>query len=123
MNKEFTVIAKTRFLEKESNPEKKEFLFAYTISIENRSDVVATLTHRHWYIVDGNEETQEVQGVGVVGEQPTLQPGEQYQYTSGAVLKTHSGLMHGNYTMRDESGDDFTIEIPPFSLVVPGKLH
>lgn len=123
MNTSINVNVKTRYLEKESKPEEQRFVYAYEINIENTGNESAQLISRYWKIVDSREQTQEVQGLGVVGQQPTLQPGESYQYTSGVVIETETGLMQGSYTLRKEDGEEFEAEIPPFALVVPSALH
>jgi ApaG protein len=123
MTNAINVSVKTRYLEKESKPEDGKYVYAYEIDIQNNGEIAAQLISRHWKIVDSHEDTQEVQGLGVVGQQPTLQPGENYTYTSGVVLKTSSGYMHGAYTLRDANGLEFEAEIPAFSLVIPSALH
>ncbi len=123
MRKPIDVNVKTRYLEQESKPEDSRYVYAYEIDIINNGDVAAQLISRHWKIIDSREDTQEVQGLGVVGQQPTLQPGENYKYTSGVVLQTESGYMQGSYTLRDENGQEFEAEIPAFSLVIPSALH
>jgi len=123
MTKPIDVSVKARYLEQESQPENQRFVYAYEIDITNNSDTSAQLISRYWKIVDAHEDTQEVQGLGVVGQQPTLKPGENYRYSSGVVLQTESGYMQGTYTMRDESGTEFEAEIPAFSLVIPTALH
>lgn len=123
MSSSIDVNVKTRYLEQESRPEESAYVYAYEIDITNNGDVAAQLISRHWKIVDSREDTQEVQGLGVVGQQPTLQPGENYTYTSGVVLQTESGYMQGSYTLRDENGVEFIAEIPAFALVIPSALH
>lgn len=97
--------------------------FSYTITINNSGDQAAKLINRHWLITDGNNQVQEVRGKGVVGEQPLLNPGEYFQYTSGTMLDTPVGTMEGEYEMESDSGDRFLATIPVFSLVVSGSLH
>lgn len=123
MNRIINVNVKTRYLEQESKPEDGRYVYAYEIDIANNGDLAAQLISRHWKIVDSKEGTQEVQGLGVVGQQPTIQPGENYTYTSGVVLQTESGHMEGSYTLRDANGEEFEAEIPAFSLVIPTALH
>ncbi|MBU3069062.1 Co2+/Mg2+ efflux protein ApaG [Aestuariicella sp. G3-2] len=114
---------KTRYLPEQSQPQQKKFVFAYTITIANEGEETAQLISRHWKITDANGEIQEVAGVGVVGEQPVLAPGEEYTYTSGSVLETETGTMEGSYQMRADSGDLFDVPIPAFALVPPHRLH
>lgn len=111
------------FLEQQSNPEDGRFVFGYTITIRNDGDIPAQLLTRHWVITDAEGHVQEVRGEGVVGEQPYLQPGEDFRYSSGAILATSVGAMQGSYGMRDDSGDLFDAPISPFTLAVPGVLH
>ena len=109
-----------QYLEDQSSPDESEFFWAYTIVITNEGDETVQLRSRVWLITDGAGQTQEVRGPGVVGEQPELGPGDSYQYTSGCPLSTPSGIMVGHYTMRNESGETFDIDIPAFSLDLPG---
>ncbi len=111
------------FLEQQSNPDEGRFVFGYTISIRNDDTVATQLLTRHWVITDANGKVQEVRGEGVVGEQPYLQPGEGFRYSSGAILETSVGAMQGSYGMRDDSGALFDAPISPFTLAVPGVLH
>lgn len=113
----------TRFLDDQSEPEDERFVFAYTIRIRNTGEVPARLLGRHWIITDANGEIEEVRGEGVVGEQPWLRPGEQFEYTSGAILKTSVGLMRGSYDMLADDGTRFDADIEPFTLSVPRTLH
>ena len=121
--KPIRISAKTAYLEKESQPDKHRFAFAYTITIENNSDVAATLMSRHWIITDAKNVIQEVEGMGVVGEQPRILPGESFTYTSGAVLETQVGTMEGMYEMQTDTGETFNVPIPVFSLTRPHSLH
>ncbi|MGH1440535.1 MAG: Co2+/Mg2+ efflux protein ApaG [Cellvibrionaceae bacterium] len=114
---------KTAYLDDHSQPEKKRFAFAYTITIENNSDQPAQLLSRHWIITDANNVVQEVEGMGVVGQQPRILPGDSYTYSSGAVLETQVGTMEGTYQMQSDSGESFNIPIPAFSLTRPHALH
>jgi ApaG protein len=107
------------YLPDQSDPTDAVYVWAYTIHLENLGNQPAQLISRYWHITDGNGGVQEVRGPGVVGETPMLEPGEQYQYTSGVSLKTSSGIMQGNYQMEAENGDSFLIDIPPFSLDSP----
>ena len=112
-----------QFLAEQSDPENDRYLFAYTITIVNVGDVPAQLVSRHWIITDGNNEVQEVRGLGVVGKQPLLKPGESFQYTSGSSLTTPVGTMKGTYQMVAEDGTHFDAEIPEFVLAMPRTLH
>lgn len=120
---EFDIAVDTRFLEDQSAPEERRYVFAYTIQIRNGGRVPARLLGRHWLITDGNGKVQEVVGEGVVGEQPWLRPGERFEYTSGAVLETDIGTMRGSYDMLADDGTRFAAPIPPFTLSVPRTLH
>ena len=113
----------TSYVDDQSEPDVDRYVFAYTITIENLSDVPAQLLRRHWVITDANGKIQEVSGDGVVGEQPKLRPGETFRYSSGAVLETPVGAMQGTYSMQADDGADFDAPIPPFTLAVPGVLH
>ena len=112
-----------QFLADQSDPESGRYLFAYTITIVNVGDIPAQLVSRHWIITDGHNEVQEVRGLGVVGKQPLLQPGESFQYTSGSSLTTPIGTMKGSYQMVAEDGTHFEAEIPEFVLATPRALH
>lgn len=103
-----------------SAPEEAEYFWAYTIEIINLGVEVVQLRARSWRITDSNGQIQEVAGPGVVGEQPILRPGEAFEYTSGCPLRTPSGIMVGHYEMQNEKGDAFDVEIPAFSLDMPG---
>lgn len=113
----------TQFLDEESIPEQDRYVFAYTIRIRNLGRLPAQLLGRHWIITDGNGRTEEVHGDGVVGEQPRLEPGEQFTYTSGATLPTSVGTMEGRYDMVGDDGTRFDAPIPPFTLAAPRTLH
>ena len=112
-----------QFIPEQSDPENDRYIFAYTITIRNIGEVPAQLVSRHWIITDGNNEIQEVRGLGVVGHQPLLQPGESFQYTSGSSLTTPIGTMKGTYQMVAEDGTHFEAEIPEFVLATPRALH
>ena len=112
-----------QFIPEQSDPENDRYIFAYTITIRNIGEVPAQLVSRHWIITDGNNEIQEVRGLGVVGQQPLLQPGESFQYTSGSSLTTPIGTMKGTYQMVAEDGTHFEAEIPEFVLATPRALH
>ena len=113
----------TRYLDEQSEPEQDRYVFAYTIHIRNRGSVPARLLGHHWVITDANGNVREVTGEGVVGEQPWLQPGEDFSYTSGAVLETQLGTMQGSYDMIADDGTRFDAPIPLFTLSVPRTLH
>lgn len=113
----------TRYLHEQSEPEAMRYVFAYTIRIANQSEQVAQLRTRHWVITDGNGKVQEVRGDGVVGEQPTLNPGQEFQYSSGAIIETPVGSMQGSYRMQSPGGEQFDAPIPAFTLAVPGILQ
>lgn len=113
----------TQYVSEQSDPPKERFVFAYTITIENASMRAAKLLNRYWVITDGNGAEREVRGPGVVGEQPHLQPGQRFRYTSGAVLTTQIGSMHGSYEFCDDDGASFDVPIPMFTLAVPNVLH
>jgi len=113
----------TRFLDEQSVPDDNRYVFAYTIRIHNAGPASAQLLARHWLITDANGKIQEVRGDGVVGEQPLLRPGDDFQYTSGAVLETSVGTMQGSYEMLCEDGTRFQAPIAPFTLSIPRTLH
>lgn len=113
----------TRFMDEESEPEREHYVFAYTIRIRNLGRLPARLLNRHWIITDGNGKVEEVRGEGVVGQQPRIEPGEQFEYTSGAVLETAVGSMQGSYDMLGDDGTRFDATIPPFTLSMPRTLH
>lgn len=117
------VEVETQFLPAESSPENSRYVFAYTVTLTNHGNVAARLLKRHWIITDADNRVQEVRGEGVVGEQPLLQPGEAYQYTSGTVFETPVGTMEGSYQMLAEDGTEFDAPIPVFGLSLPGGLH
>lgn len=113
----------TQYVDDQSEPDIDRYVFAYTITIKNLSNVPAQLLSRHWLITDANGKVQEVSGDGVVGEQPKLDPGETFRYSSGAILETPVGAMQGSYKMQADDGIGFDAPIPPFTLAVPGVLH
>lgn len=120
---EFTVTVKTQYLEEQSDPERANYVFAYAVTIKNTGQVAAQLISRHWVITDANSHTQEVKGLGVVGQQPLLQPGEQFEYTSGTSLLAPQGSMTGEYFCVAEDGERFEVKIPEFVLSLPRTLH
>jgi ApaG protein len=113
------VTVSPRFMPEKSSAEKGLYFWAYTVGIANRSAVTVQLKTRHWRITDGFGRVQEVRGPGVVGEEPVLEPGASYEYTSGVPLPTPSGIMTGSYGMITPDGESFDIDIPPFSLDGP----
>lgn len=117
------VEAVAEFIPAQSNPDEDHFVFAYHITIRNTGTVPARLVSRHWVITDGTGKVQEVHGQGVIGEQPLLAPGEAFRYSSGSVLETAVGTMHGSYQMEASDGHRFEAEIPPFMLAMPRVLH
>ena len=120
---DITVAVKSAYLADQSDPSRNQFVFAYTITITNTGAVAAQLVSRHWIITDGEHQVQEVKGPGVVGQQPLLQPGESFDYTSGTSLPTAVGTMRGTYQMIAADGRTFDADIPLFTLSVPRVLH
>ena len=112
-----------RFIPDQSDPEAPRYVFAYTIIIRNTGQAPAQLISRHWIITDGEQAEQEVKGLGVVGKQPFLKPGESFEYTSGCALTTPFGSMKGSYQMVGEDGAGFEVAIPEFFLTSPRVLH
>jgi ApaG protein len=117
------VDVETNYVEDQSDPRERRYVFAYTITIRNEGQVPARLLTRHWIITDSNGKVQEVRGDGVVGEQPYLKPGQGFRYSSGAVLETPVGAMQGTYQMVSDDGLHFDALIQPFRLAIPGLLH
>ncbi len=117
------VDVETSYVEEQSDPQDRRFVFAYTITIRNEGPTPARLMTRHWIITDANGKVQEVRGDGVVGEQPYLKPGQGFRYSSGAVIETPVGSMQGSYQMVDDDGSHFDAPIAPFRLAIPGVLH
>ena len=113
------VTVRPQYLPDQSDPAKSKYVWAYQVRIENKGDTAVQLRSRHWKITDGLGRLQEVKGPGVVGETPRLRPGEVFEYTSGTPLSTSSGFMTGTYQMVSETGENFDIEIPTFSLDTP----
>ena len=112
-----------RYSSEYSDPTNKKFSFIYHVSIKNNGGRSVQLISRHWIITDGDLQTKEVKGPGVVGEQPTIAPGEVYQYTSSVILNTQVGTMEGCYQMSCDSEIEFDVSIPVFLLSVPGAVH
>jgi len=117
------VSARTQYIPDQSDEGDKRYVFAYTMTIRNTGSVTARLVSRHWIITDGRDHVQEVRGLGVVGAQPLIKPGESYEYTSGAAIATAVGTMKGSYQMVAEDGTAFEAPIPEFTLSVPRVLH
>lgn len=109
------------YLEQQSEPDEGRYVWAYRVTIINNSEETVQLQSRYWHITDANGAIEEVRGPGVVGEQPILNPGDSYQYSSGCPLTTPSGIMVGRYQMESQDGRAFEIDIPAFSLDIPGK--
>jgi ApaG protein len=120
---EVTVVPKSTYVEDQSDPAKNQYVFAYTITLTNTGNVPVQLVSRHWVITDANSKVIEVKGLGVVGQQPQLKPGESFEYTSGTHLETAVGTMRGTYQMVADDGKEFDAPIPPFTLSVPRVLH
>ncbi|MBI2779065.1 MAG: Co2+/Mg2+ efflux protein ApaG [Gammaproteobacteria bacterium] len=125
MNSDYNVQvqAESFYIEDQSIPERDQYVFAYRITIRNTGEVAAKLMTRHWVITDANGKVQEVRGEGVVGEQPHLKPGDEFQYTSGAIIETPVGTMEGSYQMVADDGGHFDADISPFTLAAPRVLH
>lgn len=118
------VSVRTAYQSTHSNPSANHYFFSYTIHIENQSDYTVKLLRRHWHIFDSNGQFREVEGPGVVGQTPVLEPGESYEYTSGCNLKTDTGKMEGSYQMQRQVDDStFRVEIPAFVMIVPQRLN
>jgi len=117
------VNVRTAYIPEQSDPGSDRYVFAYTVTIANEGTSSAQLISRHWVITDAENQVQEVRGLGVVGEQPFLRPGESFEYTSGTSLGTPVGTMRGSYQMVAEDGQKFEAEIPEFTLSMPRILH
>ena len=117
------ITVRPQYMAEQSSPEQDRYLFTYFITIANESNDTVQLRSRHWVITNGEGHTEEVQGPGVVGEQPTLQPGEVYEYNSFCPLNTAVGTMQGSFRMRTEDGDEFDARIEVFRLAVSQHLH
>ena len=123
VTRQIEVTVEPNFLPERSSVENRQYFWSYTIVITNTGEETVQLQTRHWIITDASGRSQEVRGEGVVGEQPRLEPGEQFTYTSGAVLQTAVGTMEGSYGMVGDDGTQFDAPIPPFTLAVPRTLH
>jgi ApaG protein len=118
------VTVRVRYLPEQSEEADNRFVFAYTILVSNEGEQAVKLLSRHWIITDANQHVQEVKGKGVVGEQPTINPGQSFEYTSGTVLATQVGTMSGSYQMALlDDGTEFSVPIPQFVLSIPRVLH
>ncbi|GAB1412676.1 MAG: Co2+/Mg2+ efflux protein ApaG [Burkholderiales bacterium] len=120
---EVSVTAEAQYLAEQSDPQDGRYVFAYNIAIRNTGTIAAQLISRHWIIRDAESHVQEVRGLGVVGHQPLLQPGERFEYTSGCVLTTPVGTMRGSYRMVAEDGTPFEAPVAEFTLAMPRVLH
>ncbi|MGC6481511.1 MAG: Co2+/Mg2+ efflux protein ApaG [Porticoccaceae bacterium] len=120
---DINVSVDVEYLQKQSTLEENQFAFAYHITITNNSSYGIVLLHRHWIIIDANEQRQEVKGAGVIGEQPLIPSNAQYKYSSGTVLNTPIGTMQGSYHMVDEFGNPVEVPIKPFLLALPNQVH
>ena len=116
-----TVTVTPYFLEDQSSPQESHYVWAYQVNITNSGSVSIKLNHRNWLIIDANGKVINVQGEGVVGEFPTIYPGESFEYTSGTPLTTSSGFMEGSYEMQSDNGNTFDVQIPQFSLDTPSE--
>ncbi|WP_407332078.1 Co2+/Mg2+ efflux protein ApaG [Enterovibrio sp. 27052020O] len=123
VNHKFMVRVVTHYVEEQSEPDNKRYVFSYTITIENNGDHDAQLLRRKWLVTDANGKKLVIEGDGVVGEQPLIEAGEQYTYTSGTVIETPVGVMQGFYSMIDMDDKEFDIEVMPFRLALPNILH
>ncbi|MEY3650870.1 MAG: Protein ApaG [Pseudomonadota bacterium] len=117
------VTVRTTYLADQSDIDNSQYVFSYTINITNTGNVAAQLISRHWVITDSNNKLQEVRGLGVVGEQPLLEPGASFEYTSGTMLNTPVGTMQGSYQFTAVDGTQFDVPISPFTLAMPRVLH
>lgn len=120
---EVSVSSQTQYIPDQSDEQSGRYVFAYTITIRNAGSVAAQLVSRHWVITDARNQVQEVRGLGVVGAQPLLKPGESFEYTSGTAIATPVGTMRGSYQMVAEDGTEFDAPIAEFTLSVPRVLH
>jgi ApaG protein len=118
-----SIEVETSYLDEQSSPSEQRYVFSYTITIRNEGERSAQLLTRHWIITDANGKVKEVRGDGVVGEQPRLDPGQGFRYSSGAILETPVGTMQGSYQMIDAGGERFDTPIAPFRLAIPGILQ
>jgi len=117
------IITRTRYLEMQSEPGKNSYAFSYTITITNHRSEPVKLLNRHWIITDQNNKVEEVTGKGVVGQQPLIQPGDSFEYSSGTIIGSEIGDMRGSYTMETASGEQFEAPVPLFVLAIPNMIH
>ena len=117
------ITVKVKYLAEQSDEAENRFVFAYTIKVSNEGEQTVKLLARHWVITDANQHVQAVNGKGVVGEQPVINPGQNFEYTSGTVLATQVGTMSGSYEMTLNDGTEFTVPVPQFVLSIPRVLH
>lgn len=122
-NNPVSISVSTQYLKEHSEPKANRHVFAYTVTISNNGTENVQLLSRHWLITDAKNKIQEVKGEGVIGEQPTIEPGSYFSYTSSAMLETEAGTMEGSYQMISQSGENFDAPIPTFMLTRPGALH
>ena len=113
----------TRYIDDQSAPDRDSYVFTYSVTIKNKGQVGAQLIARHWIITDANNHVEEIRGLGVVGRQPLLKPGEEFEYTSGTSLATPQGSTQGEFLCVTEQGEQFSVEIPEFLLSLPRTLH
>ncbi|MFC5759812.1 MULTISPECIES: Co2+/Mg2+ efflux protein ApaG [unclassified Rhizobium] len=123
LTRDIEVVVEPFYLEEQSDPDDDRYVWGYRVVISNNSGIAVRLVNRYWNITDQNGQIDEVSGPGVVGEQPRLQPGDTYEYSSGCPLDTPSGLMFGHYQMETDEGELFDVDIPAFSLDSPGLLR
>jgi ApaG protein len=121
--KKINIEVLTEFVPSHSSDEENKYFFAYSVTIQNNSELNVQLVSRHWKIINSNGKIKDVSGLGVVGEQPIIYPGEIYSYTSATELDTPVGEMYGKYSMETEYGDQFETDIPKFNLIMPRSLH
>lgn len=121
--KHIQISVESKFEASQSDPSTKRFVFSYLITISNTASYNIQLLSRRWVVTDGNQKQQEIQGDGVIGEQPIIEPNSSYQYSSGAILETNVGSMFGHYNMITEEGEEFKAEIAAFTLAIPNALH
>lgn len=120
---DFSVSVKTQYLPEQFDAERSTYIFSYSVTIKNIGQIGAQLIARHWVITDAHEHTEEVNGLGVVGRQPLLQPGEEFDYTSSTALPTPQGTMFGEFFFVAEDGQRFDVDIPEVVLCLPRTLH
>ncbi|WP_026186564.1 Co2+/Mg2+ efflux protein ApaG [Ensifer sp. BR816] len=123
LTRDIEVTVEPYFLEEQSDPDDSRYVWGYRIVISNHSEIAVRLMTRYWHITDENGQVDEVSGPGVIGEQPLLNPGDTYEYSSGCPLDTPSGVMFGHYNMEAENGETFNVAIPAFSLDSPGLVR